>query len=112
VNTTERSILELQLAAGLFDSEEDPKFAGIAKSAVERGYSSLSDLQKQALAPFLTQDCPGYVDLTDDQIPCGQELEGQQLLKAYQRLDPLTETVRCSACSADADRVAHDRAKR
>jgi hypothetical protein len=109
MKTVERSILEHQLGIDFFHSA-DPKCVGIARRAVEHGYSSLSDLQKHVLKPFLSLRCDGYAE-PGGHSSCNVVLEGKQLLEAYEQADFLSGSLQCASCKCEADSIAYRKEK-
>lgn len=109
MKTVERSILAHQLGIDFFHSA-GLKCVGIARRAVDHGYSSLSDAQKHVLKPFLSQRCDGYAE-PGGHSSCNVVLEGQQLLEAYEQADFLSGSLQCASCKCEADNIAYRKEK-
>lgn len=101
------SILSHQLEQDVF-ADQDQKVAGIAQAAIDKGFDTLSELQKKVLAPFLTQPCSGHTDPGDHHNNCEATLEGQALLDAYEEADD-PESLQCEHCRTEAEHEAYDR---
>ncbi|MGL5660522.1 MAG: hypothetical protein ACRDCX_04675 [Aeromonas sp.] len=76
-------ILQIQLMCDEF-SNKDAMVSGIARLAIDKGFSSLSPAQQNVLNPYLTQRCNGVTDPGEHHNDCNVELAGQDLLDAYQ----------------------------
>lgn len=57
----EEQLLETLLKNDVFHNE-DSKVSGIAKLAIDKGFSTLSPAQKAVLKPFMSHSCEGYTD--------------------------------------------------
>jgi hypothetical protein len=93
----EERILDYQLTHGVFDNAKFPGAEGIAKLAVTKGFSTLSPKQVVVLKPYLSTICSGVTDPGDHHNGCLVELEGKNLLDAYEQSDD-TECLICDNC--------------
>ena len=102
----EEKILGQQLARGVFDSATFAGTEGIAKRAVEHGFSSLSPKQKAVLEPYLSRLCSGVTNPGGHHNECAVELEGEALMEAYQRCVD-TDSLTCDGCNSEEGYYAH-----
>ncbi|NWA04822.1 hypothetical protein [Pseudomonas gingeri] len=77
----EDNVLSKLLEYGHLDRESDT-VRGIAQRALDEGYNTLSERQKNVLAPFLTRECEGVTDPGGHHNNCSTELEGNALVEA------------------------------
>lgn len=89
-----------------FDNEES-KVNGIAQLAVDKGYDSLSILQKRVLTPFLTKQCTGSTDPGGYHNNCQQTLSGSDLIEAIELSDDGLNGIQCENCRSDDDYYQH-----
>lgn len=99
-------ILDYQITHGVFDNAEFSGTEGIAKLAVEKGFSTLSSKQKAVLEPYLSMMCSGITDPGGHHNECKVELVGVTLLEAYESSDD-TESLICESCNSDQGYYAH-----
>ncbi|AJJ23891.1 hypothetical protein [Yersinia enterocolitica] len=78
----EELLLETLIKNDVFHNE-DKKVSGIAKRAVDQGYSSLSEAQKSVIKPFMKHGCEGYTDPSGHHNDCTRVLIGAELNEAY-----------------------------
>mgnify|MGYP005861348325 CR=1 FL=1 len=102
----EEGILEYQLSHGVFENASFAGTEGIAKLAVEKGFNTLSPKQKAILEPYLTVSCSGYTDPGGNFNACSVELQGQELLDAYQQSDD-AESIICDSCNSEVGYFEH-----
>ena len=102
-------ILAVQLEKGIFDKEAE-KVSGFAKLALDKGFDTLTGLQKRVLEPFLTHQCAGVINPGDHHNDCQLELEGDELLDAYAFCeDP--EFLQCAGCREEDDHYGNEWAR-
>jgi len=99
-------ILDHQLAHGVFENAKFSGAEGIAKRAVDEGFSTLSAKQKAVLEPYLVKTCSGVTDPGGYHNECSAELEGEALLDAYHRSDD-SECLICESCNNEAGYYDH-----
>jgi hypothetical protein len=99
-------ILATQLEKGVFDDAEVSFAAGIAQSAVDKGYDSLSSKQKAILNPYLSVYCSGLTDPGGHHNDCEALLEGEDLFDAYQ-LSLDSGSLMCESCRSDEGYYEH-----
>ncbi len=97
----EENLLETLLKHDAFHNE-DSKVAGIAKLAVDRGFSTLSPAQKSVLTPFMSHACEGYTDPGEHHNDCNKVLEGAELIEAYDHIWEHDGIV-CEDCREQSD---------
>ncbi|MHB9326767.1 hypothetical protein ACP3S7_04405 [Phytobacter ursingii] len=97
----EEEILRLQLEKDVF-RDEDSKISGIAKLAVEKGYSSLSVKQRAVLTPFLSRNCEGFTDPGGYHNDCQAILTGEALKDAYEQ-EFEYDALLCTSCMDEAN---------
>ena len=100
------NVLRVLVDHGAFDNEES-KVSGIAQLAIDRGYESLSVLQKRVLEPFLTMSCTGTTDPGGHHNDCEQTLSGEDLIDAIELSDDGLEGMKCDSCRSDDDFYQH-----
>lgn len=103
----EDDILAIQLKNDTFYNE-DGKVSGIAKLATDKGFDTLSTLQKKVLAKFLTQPCEGVTDPGGHHNNCEIQLSGAELLEAYEEQYTF-DSLRCEHCRDEANDIAAHR---
>ncbi|MGY0151857.1 hypothetical protein ACVQ8M_05085 [Edwardsiella tarda] len=104
MGTIER-ILSMQIEMGVFYNE-DSKVSGIARRAIDYGFDSLSEAQKNVLNPFLSKPCSGQRDPGGHSNNCEAILEGMDLSDAYEHCDD-PESLQCELCREEAGFYAH-----
>ncbi|PJG58837.1 hypothetical protein [Aeromonas cavernicola] len=102
-------ILNIQLKMDVY-ANEDRKVAGIAQSAIENDFASLTALQQAVLQSFLTQQCSGVTDPGDHHNGCEVPLEGNDLLEAYTFCDD-PEVLLCPSCRQEEHDYAEEKAE-
>jgi len=79
--------------------KESVKFQGIAKSARDKKYDSLSDKQKRIISKLFTRTCNGSAH---HQYSCGCILMGDSLLEAYNNY-LMYDDLMCESCMSETD---------
>jgi hypothetical protein len=105
--TIEEKILDYQLNHDVFANAKYPSAEGIAKCAIEKGFSTLSSKQVAVLKPYLSVTCSGVTNPGEHHNGCLVELEGNNLLDAYEQSDD-TECLICDNCYNEKADYAHD----
>lgn len=93
----QESILKFQIEHGIFDDAEFHGAEGIAKLAIDRGYETLSEKQKNVLEPYLNITCSGYRDPGGNYHDCSVELSDEELLDACHESIGRDGTI-CNSC--------------
>lgn len=102
----EQKVLEALQKNGSLDNEED-KVRGIAQLAVDKGYSHLSALQKNVVAPFLSRVCDGVTDPGDYHNDCKVVLEGKAYVAALEN-EAYYDGVLCEDCVNESEQYAQE----
>jgi len=102
----EEKIFETQLENGVFDDADVDFAEGLAQSAVDKGFDSLSPKQKAVLQPYLSAYCSGVTDPGGHHNECDALLEGEELLEAYQ-LSEDSQSLMCESCRSDQGYYQH-----
>ncbi|PKF48639.1 hypothetical protein [Enterovibrio nigricans] len=83
--TATEQILKHQIDNDYFEGKQPDFIAGLAQRAVDSGYSSLSEKQRNTLTPHLTQACYGVTNPGGYHNECAATLEGSVLVDAYEQ---------------------------
>lgn len=80
------------------DEIQDSKAKGIALSAIDKGYDSLTPAQKSVLEPFFNPDCEGDVVNRD----CSNTVSNEDFVKSIEDYAFL-EKISCRRCLEQAE---------
>lgn len=103
------SLLSTMLSHDAFHNE-DAKVSGIAQLAVDKGFDTLSPLQKRVLNPFLTHQCAGINDPGGHHNGCQKIINGSELKEAYELQGYYGELL-CLDCREESDGYDIEREK-
>lgn len=90
-------IFQTQLKKGVFDSAGVDFAKGLAQLAIDKGFDSLSQKQKNVLMPYFSMQCSGITDPGGHHNDCSIILEGEALLDAYELSDDSNSLI-CESC--------------
>lgn len=79
---------------------------GIARLATDKGYNSLTERQKNVLAPFLTRECDGVTDPGGYHNDCATALEGNALVAALES-ESYGDGFMCESCRDESNFHEH-----
>lgn len=82
-DTAIASVIDEQIKCGFYDQFDDSKILGIARLAMDRGFSTLSVAQQRVIEQHLTQICAGSTDPGGYHNGCTTELIAGELADAY-----------------------------
>ena len=100
-------IFQTQLEKEVFDSAEIDFAKGLAQLAVDNGFDSLTQKQKNVLTPYLSVNCSGITDPGGHRNNCSVILEGQELLNAYELSDD-SGSLMCESCRDEQSYYGHE----
>lgn len=102
----EEEILEQHFEFDLFHNESQI-VTGIARLAIDKGYTNLSAKQQGVIEKFLTKNCSGVTNPGGHHNNCQHVLEGEDLHDALLRLAWLEEPM-CESCNDESERYQQE----
>lgn len=88
-------------------TDEDQKVGGIAQRAIDYGFDTLSEAQKDVLEPFLEMECSGSTDPGGYHNGCEKMISGDDLVEAIELSEDGLEGIQCEDCRADDSYYQH-----
>ncbi|EJX1285179.1 hypothetical protein ACT0HP_003563 [Vibrio parahaemolyticus] len=91
---------------GAFDNQAQ-MVGGIAQRAIDNGFDSLSEAQKQVLEPFIEMNCTGVTDPGGHHNGCDKLIPSEDLAQAIELSEDGIEGVQCEDCRDEAGFYQH-----
>jgi len=102
----EVKVLERLLENGSLD-DQDARVRGIAQLAVDNGFETLTDPQKNVLWPHLAMTCEGVTDPGGHHKDCQADLEGAELVAAL-TAQAWNGSLLCEQCTDEKEQYARE----